>query len=181
MTAKVNKCSTIHQGRVFTLVSENITLDNGETIDIDILRHPGASAMIPLYGEDTLILLRQYRHAVGGYIWEIPAGTHQPPESPLACAKRELIEETGFSAAEWQSLGEITPVPAYADERIHIFLARELAPAKQNLDRDEMLDVHQISFDDAVKMIHRGEIQDSKTIAGLFMALPYIREVGSEK
>jgi len=88
---------------------------------------------------------------------------------PLVCAKRELIEETGFSANTWQKLGQITPVPAYSDERIHIFLAEDLTPAKQNLDKDEMLDVHKIRFDDAIEMIYKGEIQDSKTINGLLM------------
>lgn len=152
------------------MVTENITLTNGEIVDIDILRHPGAAAMVPLLDRETVVLIRQYRHAVGGYIWEIPAGTLAPEESPLVCAKRELIEETGFSANAWHKLGEITPVPSYSDERIHIFLAEDLMPAEQNLDNDEMLDVHKIRFDDAIKMIYKGEIQDSKTINGLLMA-----------
>jgi ADP-ribose pyrophosphatase len=170
MSAKVNNCTQVHQGRVFTLVTENITLSNGTTFDIDIIHHPGASAIVPLTAQNTVILIRQYRHAVGDYIWEIPAGTLDPGESPAACAKRELTEETGFLANQLKKLGEITPVPGYSDERIHIFLATELSPAEQNLDKDEMLNVHEISFDNAMEMIYKGEIQDSKTIAGLFMA-----------
>jgi len=91
-------------------------------------------------------------------------------ETPIQCAKRELIEETGFSAKTWKNLGEITPLPGYSDERIHIFLATDLTPASQDLDIDEILHVHEIRFDDAVEMVHRGEIEDGKTISGLFMA-----------
>ena len=83
---------------------------------------------------------------------------------------RELIEETGFSARTWKKLGVITPLPGYSDERIHIFLATDLTPAEQNLDMDEILHVHEIRFDDAVEMVQRGEIEDGKTISGLFMA-----------
>jgi len=89
VSAKLNKRVTLHQGRVFTMVTENITLANGETVDIDILRHPGAAAMVPLFDRETVVLIRQYRHAVGGYIWEIPAGTLDPKESPpCLCKKR---------------------------------------------------------------------------------------------
>ncbi len=177
MNASVNKCVTLHQGRVFTMVTENITLSNGVTVDIDILRHPGAAAIVPLFEKDTVVLIRQYRHAVGGNIWEIPAGTLEPEESPLVCAKRELIEETGFAADSWQKLGEITPVPAYSDERIHLFLATDLTPAPQNLDEDEMLKVHKIRFDQAMEMISKGEIQDSKTINGIFLASRCLKEL----
>ncbi|MCP4112487.1 MAG: NUDIX hydrolase [Desulfobacteraceae bacterium] len=152
------------------MTTENITLSNGVTVDIDILRHPGASAIVPLSEKNTVILIRQYRHAVGDYIWEIPAGTLNPGELPIACAKRELVEETGFSAREFQKLGEITPVPGYSDERIHIFLGTGLEPAEQNLDMDELLNVHEIEFDETIEMIRNGDIQDCKTISGLYMA-----------
>ena len=170
MSVKINKQTPLHQGRVFTLVKENVTLDNDVTIDIDIIRHPGASAMVPLSDNNQVILIKQYRHAIGDYIWEIPAGTLHENEEPLECAKRELIEETGFSANEWQKLGEITPVPGYSDERIHLFLATGLTPATQNLDEDEVLKVHEMPLDVVMEMIYKGEIQDGKTICGMFMA-----------
>ena len=170
MGAISNHKSVLHQGRVFSLTRENITLDNGATIDIDIIRHPGASAIVAVSDDNKVVLIKQYRHAVGGYIWEIPAGTLNPQESPLACANRELIEETGFSARNWQKLGEITPVPGYSDERIHLFLAKELSPAVQKLDHDEMLNVHPVPFEEAIEMIHSGKIQDAKSITGLMMA-----------
>ena len=171
MTATVNKRTKIHEARVFTLTRENITLENGVTTDLDVLRHPGASAIVPMSDADTLVLIRQYRHAIGDHIWEIPAGTLDPGEAPLACAKRELTEETGFSGNTWQKLGEITPLPGYSDERIHIFLASDLDPAEQNLDSDEVLDVHHIPLAQALEMIYKGDIQDSKSIAGIFLAV----------
>jgi len=171
MSAKVNSKDTLYEGRVFKLLRENVTLDNGVTVDLDIIRHPGASAMIPMSGNDNVILIKQYRHAIGDFIWEIPAGTLDPNETPLECAKRELIEETGFSANTWQKLGEITPVPGYSNELIHIFLANDLVPAEQDLDKDEVLDVHEVPLGKAVEMIHEGAIRDSKTISGLFMAI----------
>ncbi len=174
MSAKINTSVTLHKGRVFELLRENITLDNGVTIDLDLIRHPGASAIVPLSGKNSLIMIKQYRHAVGGYIWEIPAGTFDGDETPIDCAKRELTEETGFSANDWHKLGEITPLPGYSNERIHIFLAADLIPARQNLDKDEMLDVHEITMENALEMIRKGMIQDSKTICGLFIAAQWL-------
>jgi ADP-ribose pyrophosphatase len=170
MTATINSRSTLHQGRVFSLVRENVTLDNGNTADLEYVAHPGAAAIVPLLDESRILLLKQYRHTLREYIWEIPAGTLDPQESVLNCAKRELIEETGYSAGQWQKLAEITPVPGYSDERIHIYLATELQPAGQNLDQDEIIDVHEVEFSRAIEMIERGEIQDAKSIAGLFLA-----------
>jgi ADP-ribose pyrophosphatase len=176
VSAKVNSKATLYEGRVFKLLRENVTLNNGVTVDLDVIHHPGASAMIPISDNDNVILIKQYRHAIGDFIWEIPAGTLDPNETPLECAKRELIEETGFSANTWQKLGEITPVPGYSNERIHMFLAADLVPAEQDLDKDEVLDVHEVSLGKAVEMIHEGAIQDSKTISGLFMVTNWLRE-----
>jgi ADP-ribose pyrophosphatase len=169
MSAKVNQTVTLHEGRVFHLVRENVTLANGVTVDLEIVRHPGASAVVPLAREGAVILIKQYRHAIGDFIWEIPAGTLDPDEPPLECAKRELIEETGFSAKKWQKLGETTPVPGYSDERIHIFMASELEPAQQDLDQDELLHVHELRLEEAMRMISKGDITDGKTTSGLFM------------
>jgi len=138
--AEVRRSETIHRGRVFDFTKETVTLTNGVTVDMEVIRHPGAAAIIPLTTDEKVIMLKQYRHAVGGPLWEIPAGTMDPADdSPLACARRELEEETGFSAATWDALGELTPVPGYSDERIHLFLARDLSPTAQNLDADEIV------------------------------------------
>lgn len=170
MTAKINNRTTIHQGRVFSLVRENVTLDNGVTTDMEFIEHPGATAVIPMFNDSRVLLLKQYRHSLREYIWEIPAGTLDREEEMIDCAKRELIEETGYAAEQWQKLGEITPLPGYSDERIHIYLARDLQPAEQDLDRDEIINVHKVKICEAVEMIKNGDIQDAKSIAGLLMA-----------
>jgi ADP-ribose pyrophosphatase len=170
MSVKINSINNIYQNRVFRLDRENVTLENDVTVNIDLIRHPGAAAMVAMSDDGKVILLQQYRHAIGDYIWEIPAGTLETDENPLECAKRELIEESGFSAINWQKLGEITPVPGYSDERIHLFLATGLSPAEQNLDQGEILNVHHLDFGEAISMIHEQKIQDAKTICGLMLA-----------
>jgi len=169
MTATINTRTTVHRSRVFNLIRENVTLENGVVTDLEFIEHPGATAIIPMLTDSRILLIKQYRHALREYIWEIPAGTLDPQESVMNCAKRELIEETGYSAGKWQKLGEITPVPGYSDERIHIFLAKDLQSAGQKLDQDEIINVHQFEFSDAMKMIEMGEIQDAKSIAGLYL------------
>ena len=175
MTAKVNDRQIIHRGRVYNLIRENVTLDNGVTTDMEFIEHPGATAIIPMFNDSRVLLLKQYRHSLGEYIWEIPAGTLNPAEELIDCAKRELIEETGYSAEQWQKLGEITPLPGYSDERIHIYLATDLQPAEQDLDKDEIIDVHKVKISEAVEMIKNGDIQDAKSIAGLLMASNHSR------
>jgi len=175
MTATINRRQIVHRARVFSLVKENVTLDNGVTTDLEFLEHPGAAAIVPMLNESKVLLLRQYRHALKDYIWEIPAGTLDPQESVINCAKRELIEETGYSADHWQKLGEITPVPGYSNERIHIFLATDLRTAEQDLDKDEIINVHEVEFEEALEMIKRGEMQDDKSITGLFLAFDRLK------
>ncbi len=102
MGARVENTTVIHRGRVFRLERERLALENGNTVDLDIIRHPGAAAILPLKDNDTLLLLKQFRRAAGGYIWEIPAGTLNQNEDPFSCAHRELEEETGFAAKEWR-------------------------------------------------------------------------------
>lgn len=171
MDAKINRKELIQRGRVFDVTLENVCLPNGACIDMTIVRHPGAAAIVPLAGNDEILMLKQYRHAVGRYWWEIPAGTLNKQEEPLACAQRELAEETGYTARLWDPLGAISPVPGYSDERIHIFLARELSKTQQNLDFDEIIEVHPLPVQDVVSMIMSGEIEDAKSIAAIFRTL----------
>ena len=170
MSVVVNKHRQIMKGRVFTITQENVTLPNGFNTDFEIIRHPGASAIIPITHSDEILMLKQYRHAVGDYLWEIPAGTLNQNEAPLTCAQRELEEETGYSAATWTLLSGIVPVPGYSDERIYIYLATDLSFSRQNLDQDEVLEVHPIGISKVLSMIAAGEIKDSKTIAGILLA-----------
>ncbi len=174
MTVKVLNSEILFQGRIISLVKERIILDNGATTDSYIFRHPGASAIVPFSDREKVILVKQYRHSVGEYLWEIPAGTLLSQESPLACAQRELIEETGFSAKTWHGLGSIIPGPGYSDERIYLFLAENLSHSEQQLDSDEVLQVHEIALDEAIEMISCGRIQDAKSVCGLLRARQWI-------
>ena len=180
MRAKVNHRDLIYQGRVFTVYKDNVTLPNGKKANMDVVRHPGASAIVALTGENKIFLLKQYRYVIDDFIWEIPAGTLESGENPLDCAKRELIEETGFGATSWKGMGNMTPAPGYTDERIHLFLAQDLFPAEQNLDRDEILDVHQVPFDDALAMTRDGRIADSKSVTGILMAGEVVKGDGND-
>ncbi len=167
---RVEGIREIHRGRVFRLTQETVTLRNGFTVALDVIRHPGASAIVPLLDDSTVILIHQYRHAVGGTIWEIPAGTLSSGEDPTECAGRELREETGYDPGTLCKLGEMVPVPGYSDERIHLFLATGLRRTSQRLDDDEVLTVQAMPMAHALAMIRRGEILDAKTIVGLLMA-----------
>ncbi len=170
----VHETKEIHRGKVFTLRKETVTLPNGVTAQLEVIRHPGAAAVVPLLDDSTVIMISQYRHAVGSLVWEIPAGTLSAGESPLGCAKRECAEETGYEPGTLHKLAEIVPVPGYSDERIHMFLARGLKRAPRCLDPDEVLTVRPVPLAQALEMIRTGDIQDAKTIVGLLLASSFL-------
>jgi ADP-ribose pyrophosphatase len=157
---------------------ETATLPNSVTIDLAIVRHPGASAIVALDRNGSIAMLSQYRHAIGGYLWEVPAGCRAEGESFLDCAKRELREEAGLAAARWDRLGSIVTVPSFCDERIELFLARDLSRASGELDADEVIRIERLSMKQVLTMIRAGEIVDSKTIAALHHASDVITSGG---
>jgi ADP-ribose pyrophosphatase len=169
MSLKVHNITNLYNGKIFNVALEKVTLPNGVIKDREVVRHPGAAAMVPLLDDGNVVLVKQHRHAVNNYLWEIPAGTLEPDEEPLACAGRELIEETGYEANNFDKLTEILPAPGYTDESIHIFLATGLNAVGQKLEDDEILTVQPTPFDKAIEMIKTGEIQDAKTIVGLLL------------
>lgn len=169
---KEGKRTTIWHGRIFDFNVEEMILPNGRETGIGVIRHPGSSGVIPILNGNSVILIHQYRPAIKNSIWEIPSGTMLPGENPLECAKRELQEECGFLGKNFGKLGEIWIAPWYSDERIHLFMATELIPCEPNLDEDEILTTHLFTFDHAMKMIEKGEIQDATTIIGIKMAYP---------
>lgn len=160
----------IHKGRIFEVRREEITLPTGASLALDIVRHPGAAAVVAVDEQREVTLVHQFRHAAGGFIWEIPAGTLDDGEAPDVCARRELLEEAGLEARDWTRLGSILTAPGFCDERIHLFLARGLRPGTQQLGQDEVLTVERRPFTQALQMIRDGEIQDAKSIAGLHLA-----------
>lgn len=169
--SKVHRRSRFYQGAHFSFDTEDITLPNGVRTEMAMVRHPGSAAVIPFSDGATIILIRQFRHVVGEAVLEIPSGTMEQGETdPLACARRELTEETGFEAAEFIDLGAIYILPSYSDEKIQLYLARDLTPSRQNLDHDEIIDVVSYPIEEAMQMIDRGLIQDALTILGIHRA-----------
>ncbi len=161
------KKKTIYEGRVITLNIESVKLPNGVTVDLEVIRHPGAAAVVPMKNADTVILIKQFRHAANGFIFEIPAGKLHPGEDPLHCAARELEEEIGYRSDRFELLSSILTAPGFADEVIHVYKATNLTKGMQQLDQDEVLEVVEVSLADAIKKIEDGTIRDAKTIVGL--------------
>jgi ADP-ribose pyrophosphatase len=157
----------VYAGRVVHLYVDTVQLPNGVTVDLEVIRHPGAAAVVPLKDDGTVVLIRQFRHATGGFIYEIPAGKLNPGEEPLHCAERELEEEIGYRAARFDLLSSIFTAPGFTDEVIHIYRGTGLTKGQQQLDRDEVLEVIEMPLRQAVEMIERGEIRDAKTIVGV--------------
>ena len=159
----------IFTGKVLTLNIDTVTLPNGVTIDLEMVRHPGAAAVVPLKDSGTVVLIKQFRHAAGGFIYEIPAGKLHAGEDPMHCAARELEEEIGYVAGRLDRLTSILTAPGFTDEVIHIYKATALTRGQQQLDRDEVLEVLEIPLEEAIAMIVAGTIRDAKTIVGLQM------------
>ena len=157
----------IYTGKVVTLNVDTVKLPNGVTIDLETIRHPGAAAVVPMKDDGTVVLIRQFRHAAGGFIYEIPAGKLSPGEDPLHCAARELEEEVGYRASSFELLSSIFTAPGFADEVIHVYKATGLMKGRQQLDQDEVLEIVEMPLEQAIEKIQDGTIRDGKTIVGI--------------
>jgi len=162
----------IWRGKVYEFRCHHLLLPNGKKAKIGAIHHPGSSAIVPVFENGSVILVRQYRSPVDRDIYEIPSGSMLPGEEPLACARRELQEECGFVGNHLEKVGEIFIAPWYSDEKIHLYLATGLISSKKNLDEDEFLTTHIFPFDQTLSMVERGEIQDATSIIGLKLAYP---------
>lgn len=167
LKAVIHRRTEIYRGRHFGFVTEDLTQPNGRRVEMAMVCHPGSVGVVPLFDDGRVLMEHQYRHCVRDYLLEIPAGTLETGESPLACARRELEEETGYTAAEIIPLGRTHILPAYSDEVIHLFMARGLAPARQNLDPDEIIRTQEYPLERLLEMIAGGEITDALTILAL--------------
>ena len=172
-TAQVNKIEKLYQGSLFSFVAEDVILPNGSRAEMAMVRHPGSTAVVPLLDNYLVVMERQYRHAVGEYLLEIPAGTMEPEEAPADCAKRELEEETGFMATQIIEIGRVHIIPAYSDEIIHLYIAKGLVPSRQRLDKDEIIEIVRYPFQQTLEMIDAGQITDALTILALQRAWFY--------
>jgi len=162
--------TSIYTGDVVDLGLEKVTLPNRQTIQLEVIRHPGGSAVVALDKDNRVCLLRQYRHAAGGWLWELPAGKIDAPESPQHTAQRELQEEAGLIAEQWEMLGSFLSTPGFCDERIYLYRARNLSHTEINRHPHEVIEVHWIEFEQALEWVYKGEIVDGKTMLGLLMS-----------
>lgn len=160
----------VFRGRVLTLNLEQVRLPNGRVAELEIAHHPGGAAVVALDAEGRVCLLRQFRHAAGGWLTELPAGKLEAGEPPLECARRELAEEAGVVAQQWEKLGEFYSSPGVLTEVIHVFLARDLALASAQPEEHEVLEVRWVPLGEAVEAALAGRLQDAKTLVGLAWA-----------
>lgn len=170
----------VHTGRVVSLDIDTVQFPNGNIGELEMLRHPGASAVLPFLDDPAdpdprVLLIRQFRHATGDYLWEIPAGRRDRDEHPDQTAHRELAEETGYRCNRLEKLTWIWTTPGFTDEVIHLYLAAGLTPGENALEADEVLAVHPLRWSEALEMLRTGVITDCKTATAILYANAFVR------
>ena len=157
----------IYQGKIINLVQDKLQTPVGNLVNWDLVIHNGASAIIPVDSQGNILLVKQYRNAADSVVLEIPAGKLEGNEDPRICAMRELEEETGYSSDDIEFLMDFYPAIGYSNEKIYVYVAKNLTKTKQDLDEDEFVEVEKYSLDEVIRMIMNGEIKDSKTISAI--------------
>lgn len=180
MKAQRLESRTAYAGRIIDVTLDRVLLPNGRETELEVVRHPGAAAMVPLEEDGTVLLIRQYRWAAEGFILEVPAGKLDGGEAPEECARRELEEEIGRRAGRLDLLGSVLTTPGFTDELIHLYLARDLEAGQSRPEQDEIIETRPIALDETPGMIARGEIRDAKSICALSMALELLRREGRQ-
>ncbi|MBK1722557.1 NUDIX domain-containing protein [Thiocystis violacea] len=172
---KILKREQVFQGKVIDVAVESVELPDGTQVDLEMVRHPGGAAAVALDDQDRVCLLRQFRHASDGWLWELPAGRIEPGESPFGTAQRELLEEAGLEVSEWSELGIMHSSPGIFTEVIHLWLARGLNGVPVEHEHGELIEVHWMPLVQALDWCNDGNITDSKTLVGLYRAGALIR------
>jgi len=169
-----------YTGRIIDLDVDRVRFPDGSTGQLEMIRHPGASAVVPFVDppespDPRVVLIRQFRHATGDYIWEVPAGRLDTGESPEACARRELHEEAGVVAGELRYLISIYTTPGFTDEKIHLFLASRLEDGARSPEADEFMEVHTLRWSEVGRMVRAGQVVDGKTLVSLLFVQCFMR------
>jgi ADP-ribose pyrophosphatase len=162
----------LYTGRVVNLDRDTVRFPDGSSGQLEMLRHPGASAVVPFLDhpgapDPRVLLIRQFRHAANGFIWEVPAGRLDAGETPEACAHRELEEETGMRAGSLEALTTIYTTPGFTDERIHLFLAHGLQAGAQHREADEFMELRELAWSAVLELVRTGQVQDGKTLTSI--------------
>ncbi len=165
---KIVSCRNVYAGKILDVGIETHEMPDGRQSTFEIIRHPGGAAVLPELSDGRLLLIKQFRPSIGEMVYEIPAGRLEPGESPQECAARELVEETGYRAAKVLPLGSFWSTVGFCDEKIFLYLGKELIAAEQQLEPDELIDLCPMTPDNALEKIESGEILDSKTQLALF-------------
>lgn len=176
MPFELLKSEVLMKGRAFAIRRDHLKTPDGRETTFDIIEHGGSVVLIPVDEQGNVLLVRQYRHATGQELLELPAGTLDDDEAPEVCAAREIREETGMAADELTKLGEFYLVPGYSTEFMVVFLATGLSYDPLEADADEFLSVESVPVAEAIKMAKRGEIPDAKSLAALFLAKPHLEK-----
>jgi len=160
----------LYDGKILKLRFDTVTLPDGKLSTREIVEHPGAVAIVPITADGRIVLVRQYRHAIGALMLEIPAGKLDPGEDPLTCAYRELEEETGYSAGSLRYLSSVYTTPGFTNEKIHLYVASQLSETKQKTDDDEFINVEVYTCTQVRSLIDEGEVCDAKTMLALLLS-----------
>ena len=172
LAASLVSTERVYDGRIVRVDIDTVKAPDGSLMKLEMVRHSGAAAIVPLVSDPasrdpSVLLIKQYRHAAGGTIWEIPAGVLEPGEAPLDCARRELLEEVGATAQHFDHLTTLYTTPGFTDERIHLFLATGIGVGETQHEPDEFIEVEARPISRVLEMIRNGEIVDGKSIAAL--------------
>ncbi|RMG47269.1 MAG: NUDIX hydrolase [Acidobacteria bacterium] len=160
----------VYEGKILRIDVDRVRLPGGAVTELETIRHPGAAAVVPFRGDGAIVLVRQYRHAAGGFLLEVPAGKLDPGEDPAACAARECGEEIGLRPHRIEPLGRILTTPGFTDEVIWLYEGHELEPCSQALEPSEVLEIVELPFAEALAAVRDGRIYDAKTVAALLLA-----------
>ena len=166
----MSKSDIRFRGRVVTVSVQHAKLPNGAELDMDVVEHPGGAAVVAVDAQRRVCLLRQYRHVIGEWLWELPAGKRDDGEDTALTAERELQEEAGVTAENWIDLGDMISSPGVFTEVVHLYLALDLNRAPPSPEHHEVMEVHWIDLNQALQMAQHGEIRDAKTLIGLYRA-----------
>ena len=173
--AKLLKSKILYQGKVFRLQRDTVIEPGGVRADRDIIVHPGSVVVLPIFDDGRVLLIRQYRHSVGEFLWELVAGRKEPKEAPAAAARRELIEETGYRAKRLRKMMRVIPTPGFVNEWMWIFAAEGLTKGAAQPEEDERITARIFTLKQAEKMIERGTLRDAKSICGLLYYARFIK------